>query len=189
MVSHGHPRFDTTVRSADQPPPPERDGGADPLYQLLNRLVALADYAGHFASAKLDGIRVRVRNIAIAAFAGLVGLIVAIAVVITFCVYLLSGMAGGLSIAVGNRPWLGNLLTGASGLGLIALGICIVALRVRASQRRARVRKYEKRKARQRVRYARDAHNGREAAREHTRDDIPAARSGLRPAGHAPHGS
>ncbi len=162
MRANGKPQVNKRHSRADASPARGRTVDADPLGEFVTRLAELGDYATHYAAARFDIAKVRLRNLLVGIAAGLVGLVIAIGVVLTFFVYLLSGLAGGLSVALGDRPWLGTLLAGASGLALVAGSLMLLALRMRNAQRRAIVRKYEERKARQRRRYGKDVgHNGR----------------------------
>lgn len=85
--------------------------------EAINRFAELRDYVAYFLAAKLDAIRLTVRNIAVLAVIGVIGLVAVAALIVTSVVMILNGIAGGLGLLMGQ--WGANLLTG--GVVLIAL--------------------------------------------------------------------
>lgn len=128
----------------------------DPLEQLLAQLNALTSYTGHYAHAKLDLARARVRRMVLRAVAALVGGIFLIAAGLVAVIYLMRGAALGFSAACGERLWLGYLLAGASSLAVMAGAAGLIMWVQRASRRKKVVEKYELRKSRERARHGRD---------------------------------
>jgi len=162
MRTNGKPQLDGKPqlgwgRVRDHPSQSSEGTDDDPASGILSGLGALGEYIAHLAAAKADLARVRARNLGVAIAAGAVGAVIALTMILSFWFYFLGGAAGGLSVAVGNRAWLGNLLAGGMGLAIAAVVALLLATRMRRSQRRARIRKYEERKAKQRVRFGRDA--------------------------------
>ena len=139
------------------PPPTEAVG------EILSRLGELKEYASYFVAAKLDGVKITVRNIGVYAVLGIVGLIVASAVVTTAVVLLLVGLA----LAIGkpfdpDQPWVGAVIVGLLVLGGLVAGVIFGMKKLTNTSRRALVTKYESRQREQRIRFGHDV-RGREA--------------------------
>lgn len=132
----------------------QRNG--DPLDSLLKQLSAVSEYSLHFVEAKLDGAKVRLRHVLLAALAGVIGLVLATTMAIVSGIYLARGVAGGLAVAVGNRAWLGQLLAGLLGLSVLAAFTWVVMGTARMKRLAEKRTKYELRKARQREEFGRD---------------------------------
>jgi len=116
----------------------------------------LKEYAAYFASAKWDGVKLSLRQVVIHATLGLLVGCVAGAILVMSVVLLLDGIAGGLGVLFGGRPWLGNLVVGAVLLGLLAGGMMLGMKRVASKSKQKTVEKYESRKRRQRNEYGHD---------------------------------
>lgn len=135
---------ETPGAACDAPPrhSPARDDG-DPLRELAGSLAELQSQARLFASAKVDQLRVGIRNRVVTIFAfaavGIVGLVV----IITAAVYVVHGIALGLAGAFGGRLWLGYLVCGVLILVLTVSGAVMAEFVARARARRALEEKYE----------------------------------------------
>jgi hypothetical protein len=165
MQVNGKHRFGSRATQARRPERIRAGNDGDPLRELLGRLAALVSYVSHYAALKVDAAGVRVRNLVLFILLGAIGVVVLTIIVLSFWFYLLGGVAGGLSVAVGDRRWLGDLLAGGFGLVIVLGVLAAVAARVRNKKRRERIRKHEERKARQRIRYGAAAEDdGRVAA-------------------------
>jgi hypothetical protein len=86
---------------------------------------------------------------AIAAVAGLA---------FVFCTVwlLLSGIAGGIGELLGDRPWLGGIITSTVILIVCGLAGWIVYRRIKSSGLKSIRRRYEERQAKQRARFGRE---------------------------------
>lgn len=137
----------------------------DALKEATARIAELKEYAGLYVAAKLDGVKLTVRNIALYAVLGIVGGIVGAAVLVTAAVYLLSGLAG----AIGElfpEPyewWAGRLIVSVLVLGGTVAGVMLLMRSLTGASRKRTVEKYEQRKRTERDLFGHDA---QERARE-----------------------
>src|SRR4051794_1909842 len=92
----------------DPEPVTDDESPSQAFHHAQMRLSELAEYVGYFISAKVDGIKLTVRNVAIFAALGIVGLIAAGGMVVTSVVLLCYGIARGLGVLFGGRIWLGD---------------------------------------------------------------------------------
>ena len=129
---------------------------AEAFADVKTRVAELTEYAGYFLSAKVDGIKLAIRNAGVYAALGAVGLFAGGALVATAVVLLLRGIAGGLGTLFGGRLWLGELVTAVVFLALIGGGAVFALRRMTAASRERTVKKYESRKQQQRARYGTD---------------------------------
>lgn len=107
-----------------------------------------------------DGIRAKVHRAVFAVLLTLAALIVVIAYLATVVNLLISGLAGGVSELVGNRVWLGNLITALFLLGVTAFAAGNRWTRFKAARLRILVEKYERRAQRRRDRFGRPPRTG-----------------------------
>jgi hypothetical protein len=131
---------------------------------MLEQLHELGEYVSYFLKAKTDSIKFSLRKTLLRIVLAGLG-IVAFAVTIVTGIWLLfSGLADGLAVLFGGRPWVGNSLTGM----LLLAGVGFVAYRmVVAGERAARertVEQYEKRQAQQQKRFGRNVSGASAAA-------------------------
>src|SRR4051794_10920841 len=82
---------------------------ASAFTDFADRLAEVREYASYYVKARVDRMKVSVRNIAVMAALGIVGLIAAGALVVTAVVLLCQGIALGLATLFGGRMWLGDL--------------------------------------------------------------------------------
>ena len=134
------------VDPINQPPPAN---AAEAFQNASRRFAELRVYTAYFVSAKLDQIKLTVRNIAVLAALGIVGLIAGGAVVATAAVLILQGIAGAISALAGGREWVGDLACGILVLAAIAIAIYVVMTRITKTSRSQTVSKYEDRKRQQ----------------------------------------
>ncbi|HLL88918.1 MAG TPA: hypothetical protein VK324_06420, partial [Tepidisphaeraceae bacterium] len=107
---------------ADFPYGQTPDGGSaaprsDAFRQAMAAAGELKDYATYYLSAKVDGLKVGVRNLALYAGLGIVGAVAGVTMIAYATVLLLGGIADGLGRLFGGHYWLGHLL-----VGLLVLG-------------------------------------------------------------------
>ena len=136
--------------------PDDSQSPAEAFADVKTRLSELGEYAGYLLSAKLDGIKLSIRNAGIYAALGVVGLLAGGALVVTAAVLLLRGIAGGLGALFGGRLWLGELVTAIVFLALIGGGAVFVVSRMTKASRQRTVKKYDSRKQQQRARFGTD---------------------------------
>src|SRR5690348_17351169 len=84
--------------SANPMPPP--DSPAQAWREGFAKVAEVRAYAAHFVAAKIDGIKVSIRNAGIYAALGVVGLIALAAVIATTVALLLVGISGAFGAAV-----------------------------------------------------------------------------------------
>ena len=136
-------------------PMPPPDSPAEAWREGFAKLAEIRAYFAHFVAAKIDGIKVSLRNAGIYAALGVVGLIALAAVIATTVALLLVGIAGALGAAVGH-VWLGQIITGVLMLILLGVGVMVGMGIVNKSFRSKTVQKYEERKRQERIRFGRD---------------------------------
>ena len=135
-------RPDTTP-GKQEPTPPEA------LRLLQQQVGELQAYVAHFVSAKIDGLILSARQLALWAALGVVGLIAAVGLVGTAVVLVLVGAADGFAQLFGGRWWLGALVVGGGILVLLALGIFIGMRTWQSRWRQQKVQQYDERQLQQ----------------------------------------
>lgn len=134
------------------------------LKEAASHFAELKEFAAYYVGAKLDAIKVTVRNVGIYAGLGIVGLIAASAVITTAVVLLLTGIAGGLGDLLWDKYWLGALIVGLVVLGGLAGGIVFGMKKLTNTFRKQLVQKYENRQRDQRTNFGEDVRGRREGA-------------------------
>jgi hypothetical protein len=136
------------------------DDAPNPAVEAFGRIKAdlneLKEYASYYVAAKVDGVKRTVRNIGLYAVLGIVALIAGGAIVATAAGLLIVGLAEGLARLFGDRPWLGDLVTGILVLGAIGVAAWMMMNKLTNSWRSQTVKKYEQRKQSQRERFGHD---------------------------------
>src|SRR2546421_11921737 len=100
-------------------PPPHFEG-----FQRATQLIGeYKEYASYYMATKIDGIKTSVRNVGIYAGLGIAGLMAFSALITTAVAGFLVGAALGLAhIFDPPKYWLGALIVGFGGLGLVGIG-------------------------------------------------------------------
>ena len=129
---------------------------AESLKEASKRFAEVKEFAAYYLAAKMDGIKVTVRNLGIYAALGIVGLIVASAVITTAVVLLLVGLAWGIGDLLWDKLWLGAIIVGLLVLGGLAGGIIFGMKRLTSTFRKQLVQKYENRQRDQRINFGED---------------------------------
>ena len=120
---------------------------------LVRQFKQLSDYVWYYLAAKSDSAKLQVRNallrlaFALMAFAILAGLSVMGAW------FVVSGVAEGLGAALGERPWLGRILTGFLLGTTLWVGTRLAVSRFTKAALDATVAKIERQKNRQQDRH------------------------------------
>jgi hypothetical protein len=141
--------------AADDGPSP-----ADAVKEAASRFAELKEYAGYFVAAKVDGLKVTLRNVAIYAALGLVGGIVGIAVLIAATVMLLNGLSGLIAEIFPEKweHWGGDLVLGLLLVGGAAAAVIFGLKSITGSSRKRTIEKYENRTREERRVYGHDVH-------------------------------
>jgi hypothetical protein len=91
--------------------------------ELRTRGESLVRDFGRLLQVEGEGLRQRVLRLGLLFLSILAGLVGAMTAVVLAVVFLLRGLAGAVSAALGTGPWLGQLVSGASVLLLIAAAL------------------------------------------------------------------
>jgi hypothetical protein len=158
MIARENPSAGEQERSTAQGTGGPGSGASDgsnepsPFDPLLRHLSELQMLAGHYVRARADQIAARVRMLLFWAIAALVGVIIAVAFLVTAVVLVLRGIATGL-ILLGLQPWAADFITGLVCIVAIGSTIAFVSLsRKRAARRKGRD-DYEHFRARYRAKF------------------------------------
>jgi len=131
---------------------------AEAFRDLSTRFAELGEYVSYLLSAKVDGIKVSLRNAGIYAALGVLGLLAGGALIVTTVVLLLRGIAGGLGALFGQRLWLGEIVTAVLFLAILGVGTWFGLNRMTKASRERTVKKYASRQQQQRARFGTDVH-------------------------------
>jgi hypothetical protein len=134
--------------------PAESPGEA--LHVAMARLAELREYAAYFIAAKMDGIKIGLRNAGIYAALGVLGAIAGASFIVVAATLLLIGCAHGLGALFGGRDWLGDLIVGVVVLAAVAIGAVLGLKMITGTSRKKTVEKYETRQHQQRRSYGHD---------------------------------
>jgi hypothetical protein len=128
----------------------------DTLTLLVKQFHELGEYVSYYVTAKTDSAKLSVRNTVLWIALAAMGFIVVAALIITATWLLLNGIAEGVSVLLGGRVWVGNIVTGV--LLLVGLGLAIYSTMTirRITSRERVVCKYEQRQAQQQEQFGRN---------------------------------
>jgi hypothetical protein len=137
----------------------------DAFKDAAAKLGEVKEYAGVLVAAKLDAIKLTLRNVAVYAALGIVGGLVGIGVLITAGVLLMTGLAGLIGEIFPEKweDWGGPLVLGLLVVGGAAVGVVLAIKSITGSSRKRTIEKYENRKRDERFAYG---HDVTERARE-----------------------
>ncbi len=147
-------------------PAPDDDADGSPTSAFkaaLANLGELKEYVSYFLAAKLDGVKVSFRNLAIYAVLGIIGLIAGGALVVTAIVLLCLGLSHALGALLHHTSWAGDLVVGLLLLGGIAAGVVFGMKALTGTSHKNTVKKYETRQRDQRINYGHDVHERAES--------------------------
>lgn len=153
-------RSDTNTQTSASDQEPSVQEALSLLQQQLGELSA---FASHYVSAKMDGLKLSGRNIAIWAMMGALAGIILISMIVVAVVLLLMGCAAGLGAVLGGTPWLGQIAVGLGLLVLFAIAILIGTRRIQRQSRAQKVQDYDERQRQQRIQFG---HNVNDIANE-----------------------
>ncbi|HVC92962.1 MAG TPA: hypothetical protein VND64_04690 [Pirellulales bacterium] len=158
---NGHPAAygarEASGEAASKPPAPD---------SLAKQLAELREHIAYYLSARADMANARLRSVVLRAlFAAEAGLCISAAIV-TAAVLLVVGVAEGLTVLCGDRPWAGKLAAGAMVLGAVWGATWFGKSSWERSARRKTTEKYARRRVKQWRRFGRDV-------RQRAGEDVP----------------
>ncbi|HKD38056.1 MAG TPA: hypothetical protein VKB78_14685 [Pirellulales bacterium] len=158
MITDGSPKppQSTATDSDGQHDAEPQARGPDALSAVFKQLAEAIEYLAYLLAAQVDRVKLKVRNIILLAALGVIA--VAMAAAVLFCTIwlLLSGIAGGIGAALGDRPWLGAIITSVVILIIATIALWIVYRRVQKSGWKAVRERYERRQHEQKARFGRE---------------------------------
>ena len=157
--------METNGRQTDTGSDEQELSAAEALNHLLQQVGELQQYFAHFVSAKIDGVKLSMREVLTAAALGVVGFIAVAGVIVTAIVLVLTGAAAGVALLFDGQLWLGQLVVGIAALLFLGL-ITFIGLRIR--QRRSRQQKVQYYGERQLQQHAVFGHSVADRATEDT---------------------
>ena len=141
--------MDTDGARAHTTPGAQEPSPAEALHRLQQQFGELQAYATHFVSAKIDGLVLSARQLALWIVLGLVGLTAGVGLIVTATVLVLLGAAHGFALLFGGQWWLGALVAGGGTLALLALCIIIGMRTWQSRWRQQKVQQYDERQLQQ----------------------------------------
>jgi hypothetical protein len=135
----------------DQAPP-------EAIKDIGTRISELGEYVNYYIGAKVDGIKLSLRNVGIMAGLGVIGAMAAGGFIVTLMVLLLRGIAYGLGDLLWDKWWLGELITAVLFLGALGVGVMIAMKKLTKSSRERTAKKYAARQQQERIKFGTDVH-------------------------------
>lgn len=150
------PRPPGEHQDSDARSPYDNPAPADALREALAKIAQLREFITYYIAVRIDALKVSIRNAGIYAAVGVLALLGGAATIVTAVVLLLLGIAGAFAQLFPAHPWLGQIITAAIFLAIVACG-AVVGMKLLASLfRRNMVSKYERRQSRQRQQFGSD---------------------------------
>ena len=141
--------MDTTGDRTDTTPGEQEPSPAEAFRRLQQQVGELQAYLTHFVSAKIDGLVLSARQLALWIALGLVALMAVGGLVVTAVVLVLVGAADGFARLFGGQWWLGALVVGVSTLVLLIVGIFMGMRTWQSRWRQQKVQQYDERQLQQ----------------------------------------
>jgi hypothetical protein len=149
----------------DGPPPDGHSAPAHALRDALARFAQLREFVAYYLAVRIDSLKVSIRNAGLYAAVAVLALLGTAAMIVTAVVLLLVGVAGAFAELFPGHPWLGDIITAAIFLGVVAVGLWLGMKMLTNSFRRYLVQKYERRQSRQRQQFGSDIRQEAERTR------------------------
>jgi len=141
--------MDTTGDRTDTTPGEQEPSPAEAFRRLQQQVGELQAYLTHFVSAKIDGLVLSARQLALWTALGLVALMAVGGLVVTAVVLVLVGAADGFARLFGGQWWLGALVVGVSTLVILIVGIFMGMRTWQSRWRQQKVQQYDERQLQQ----------------------------------------
>jgi hypothetical protein len=107
----------------------------DAFERLIPQFSELRECCLDYLSARVDGACVGLRNALFGVTLAALALVVVAGLSVTATWLVVNGVAEGLGVLFGNRPWAGNLLTGLLLVAGLVGGLCVIRLKNRSDKR------------------------------------------------------
>ena len=164
MIADGSPK---PARAAEIDREAARDDDARPagpeaLAAVFRQLTEAVEYLAYLLATQVDRVKLKVRNVLLLAALGMMGVAVAMAFLACTVWLLLSGVAGGVGVLLGDQPWLGSIVTSIVILLIVVPATWIAYRRVQASGWKAVRERYRQRHAEQKARFGREVEEAAE---------------------------
>jgi hypothetical protein len=158
MIADGSPKppQSTVTESDGQHKGEPQPRGPDALSAVFKQLAEAIEYLAYLLAAQVDRVKLKIRNIILLAAIGVIAVAMAAAFLVCTVWLLLSGIAGGIGELVGDRPWLGSIITSVVILIIATIAFWIVYRRVQSSGWKAVRKRYERRQCEQKARFGRE---------------------------------
>jgi hypothetical protein len=158
MIADGSPK---PARTPETDPDATHDGDARPagpeaLAAVFRQLTEAVEYLAYLLATQVDRVKLKVRNVLLLAALGVIAAAVAMAFLACTVWLLLSGIAGGVGVLLGDRPWLGSIVTSVVILLIVVPAGWIAYRRVQSSGWKAVRERYRQRQSEQKARFGRE---------------------------------
>jgi uncharacterized membrane protein YqjE len=161
------------VQQSDRQTDANGDDHASPgeaLREAIAQLGELREYAVHYLSARVDSLKVSLRNVTLAVALAAGMLFAALAIVVTAIVLVCVGLAQMLAACLGGRMWAGNLIVGIVVILAVVIFIWFLMNKMFATSFAKTKQRYERKLRRERVEHGHDAQE-RSIEAEHAEHD------------------
>ena len=81
---------------------------------MFKHLAEAVEYLAYLLATQVNRVKLKIRHIVVMAVLGAIALAAALSVVFSTIWLLLSGIAGSIGVLLGDRPWLGSIVTAAA---------------------------------------------------------------------------
>jgi hypothetical protein len=133
-----------------------RAAGPEALAAVFRQLTEAVEYLAYLLATQVDRVKLKVRNVLLLAALGAIGVAATMAFLACTVWLLLSGVAGGVGVLLGDRPWLGGVVTSVVILLILVSAGRIAYRRVQSSGWKAVRERYRQRQAEQKARFGRE---------------------------------
>ena len=154
------PRSDAGNGRHDEPS--SQDDARNPASKAFEDVpIWIAELKSHFryfVSAKIDGVKAKVKLGVLYVALGVVALLILAGLLFSAAFLLLSGLAMGLGQLLGSRLWLGNLIVGLVVLAGVVACLWLMMKKITHAGLVMMEKKYDDKQRQQRAEFGRDVH-------------------------------
>ncbi|HEV2973092.1 MAG TPA: hypothetical protein VGY55_24205 [Pirellulales bacterium] len=153
--SDANPR-DASAADAGRADPDGKPAGPEALAAVFKQLAEAVEYLAYLLATQVDRAKLKIRNLLILVALGTLAAVAGLAFVACTVWLLLAGIAGGVGVLLGDRPWLGGIVTATVILIVGGSVGWIFYRRIRTSGLKSARRRYQERQAEQKSRFGRE---------------------------------